>query len=89
MKLKKGILTYMAEGDNIPHSKYYSRKIHWPGNAAQCSKFGSGVTLGRGYDLTYRTELEVISDLTSSGISVEKAKKIAKIYYCYSPWFIP
>ncbi|WP_241592126.1 hypothetical protein [Rosenbergiella epipactidis] len=78
MKPKKGMLTSMAEGDNIPHSKYYSRKIHWPGNAAQCSKFGSGITLGKGYDLKYRTELEVISDLTSSGISVEKAKQIAK-----------
>ncbi|WP_143596925.1 hypothetical protein [Tatumella sp. OPLPL6] len=33
---------------------------------------------GRGYALKYRTELQVISDLTSSGISVEKAKKIAK-----------
>ncbi len=55
----------MAEGDNIPHSQYYFRKIHWPGNAAQYSKFGSKVTLGRGYDLKYRTELEVISDLTS------------------------
>jgi len=59
------MLTYMAEGDNIPHSQYYFRKIHWPGNAAQYSKFGSKVTLGRGYDLKYRTELEVISDLTS------------------------
>nr|WP_254893367.1 peptidoglycan-binding protein [Salmonella enterica] len=38
--IKRGKLTYDAEGNNIPNSRYYSRVIHWPGNE------GSGVTLG-------------------------------------------
>ncbi len=78
MKPKEGLLTYLAEGNNNPNSRYYSRKIHWPGNYAQCNTLSSGVTIGRGYDLKYLTEGEVISDLVLCGIPFDKAKKIAK-----------
>lgn len=78
MEPKQGLLTFLAEGNNIPNSIYYSRKIHWPGNSLQCDKFGSGVTIGRGYDLKYRNVGEVISDLTMSGIPLNKAKKSLK-----------
>lgn len=78
MEPREGLLTYMAEGNNISSSEYYSRKIHWPGNTSQCEKFGSGVTIGRGYDLKHRSKSEVISDLTFAGVPIEKAKEIAE-----------
>lgn len=31
MQPKQGLLTFRAEGNNITNSRYYSRKIHWPG----------------------------------------------------------
>ncbi|SER25536.1 toxin homologue of phage lysozyme [Rosenbergiella nectarea] len=78
MEPKQGLLTFLAEGNNVPSGIYYSRKIHWPGNSLQCDKFASGVTIGRGYDLKNRNEGEVIKDLTMSGIPLDKAKKIAQ-----------
>ena len=68
----KGKLTYNAEGNDIPSSPYYSRVIHWPGNAL------SGVTLGRGYDMGDRSESDVYNDMVMSGISHEQAAKISK-----------
>lgn len=72
VKILKGQLTYNAEGNDIPSSKYYSRVIHWPGNSL------SGVTLGRGYDMGDRSEREVYSDMIASGIADDQALKISK-----------
>ena len=78
MKPQKGLLTFMAEGNNSPTSQYYSRKLHWPGISLKCSIYRSGVTLGRGYDMKYRTVNEIVNDLTYSFIPIDKARAIAQ-----------
>lgn len=47
-----------------------SNKLHWPGGA-------SGVTLGPGYDMKGKSKSEIISDLTSIGVSRSAASSIA------------
>jgi hypothetical protein len=37
MEPREGILTFMAEGNNISNSRHYSRKIHWPGVMSKCN----------------------------------------------------
>lgn len=66
-----GKITFDAEGDDTPSSRYYSRVLHWPGNSL------SGVTIGRGYDLGNRNREEVYNDLTEAGVSDEIAHKIS------------
>lgn len=44
LTVKEGQVTFNAEGNDIQHSIFFSRHIHWPGGK-------SGVTLGRGYDM--------------------------------------
>lgn len=78
MEPKEGGLTYRAEGNNIPGSPYYSRKIHWPGLSFRCHAYGSGVTIGRGYDLKHRSRREIVHDLTLAGVPSEQAEKIAE-----------
>ncbi len=75
MEPREGLLTFRAEGNNIPGSLYYSRKIHWPGISSRCHAYGSGVTIGRGHDLKYRSTTGIIRDLTSAGIPSEQTKK--------------
>lgn len=77
MKPKKGLITFNAEGNNNPASRYYSRVIHWPGSNFNCQNHLSGVTLGRGYDMRYRSKHEIIHDLTLAGIPYNKAKQIS------------
>lgn len=48
-----------------------SNKPHWPGGS-------SGVTLGPGYDLGHRTAAQIISDLTSIGVSSSAAETLSK-----------
>ena len=55
MEPREGLLTFRAEGNNIKGSRYYSRVLHWPGIPSQCKRFGSGVTIGRGYDMKHRS----------------------------------
>ena len=74
---KEGLLTFRAEGNNVRSSLFYSQVIHWPGKMAQCGVFGSGVTVGRGYDMKHRSPKKIISDLTYAGIPLEKAQQIA------------
>ncbi len=91
MRPKEGSLTYAAEGNNIPTSRYYSRVIHWPGSSIKCTNEGSGVTLGCGYDMKYRSPAQIKSDLTASGIPLEKAETIAKgsgKSYCEAERFV-
>lgn len=74
---KEGLLTFRAEGNNITGSRYYSRKLHWPGMESDCNSYGSGVTIGRGYDMKHRSTGEIISHLTLAGVPINEAKKIA------------
>jgi hypothetical protein len=78
MEPREGLLTFNAEGNNVRSNRYYSRVLHWPGILSQCKKFGSGVTIGRGYDMKHRSSEKIIRDLTYAGIPLEKAKKIAE-----------
>lgn len=78
MEPKEGLLTFRAEGSNISSSSYYSRKIHWPGISSDCRHHGSGVTIGRGYDMKHRSTSEIIHHLLMAGIPLEQAKKIAE-----------
>lgn len=71
-KVKKGQVTFDAEGNDIETSKYFSRVIHWPGNAL------SGVTIGRGYDMGNRTKIAVQHDMTKAGIPLDTAKALAE-----------
>lgn len=76
--LPKGMLTFNAEGNNLPNSRYFSRKIHWSDNANKCSSSASGVTIGRGFDLGNRNEADSLSYLVRAGIDKDTALKIAK-----------
>lgn len=78
LRPKEGLLTFMAEGNNIKSSRHYSRKIHWPGNSLKCDNHSSGVTIGRGYDMRYRTHKQIIKDLMLAGVEKENAKSIAE-----------
>lgn len=73
----EGLLTFRAEGNNIPGSKLYTRVIHFPGKESTCLNNRSGVTIGRGYDLGGRSKGEIVNALTSAGIPREQAEKIA------------
>jgi Type VI secretion system/phage-baseplate injector OB domain/Bacterial toxin homologue of phage lysozyme, C-term len=70
-KVKAGVVTYSAEGNNVPSSPYYSRAAHWPGGS-------SGVTIGRGYDMGSRSEATVKRDLMQAGVPEDKAAAFAK-----------
>ena len=67
----RGLVTYNAEGNDNPSSRYFSRAIHWPGNHE------SGVTIGRGYDMGGRTLEEIFTDLRSAGVPEEQARAIS------------
>ena len=64
-----GQLTFDAEGTE--GGVYHSRTPHWPGG-------GSGVTIGRGYDLGQgRSATSIVEDLTAAGLSPEAAQTYA------------
>jgi hypothetical protein len=69
--VERGQVTFDAEGNDIPNSPYFSRRLHWPGGA-------SGVTLGRGYDMRHRTSNSVLSDLIASGVDTISAEKFSR-----------
>jgi len=71
-KVKKGQVTYDAEGNDIEKSPYFSRVIHWPGTAL------SGVTIGRGYDMGSRTKGAVKQDMIKVGIPSIKATALSE-----------
>ena len=64
-----GQLTFDAEGMETP-GRFFSRRLHVPGR-------WSGATIGRGYDMGFRSRTEVVSDLTASGVTSTKAGKFA------------
>jgi hypothetical protein len=64
LKVPFGQLTFDVEGNDVedpddPLYQYFSRVVHWPGGA-------SGVTIGRGYDLGQRPNIQ--ADLSRAGI---------------------
>ena len=69
-KPSKGLVTFDAEGNNDPNSKYFSRVPHVPSN-------NSGVTIGRGYDMKHRTKTEVIADLVNAGVPKKEGELLA------------
>ena len=71
-KVKKGQITFNAEGGDIETSQYFSRVIHWPGNAL------SGVTIGRGYDMGSRTKAAVNQDMIKAGVPIATAKALSE-----------
>lgn len=71
-KVKKGQLTFDAEGNDIETTQYFSRVVHWPGNAL------SGVTIGRGYDMGDRTKTSVNQDMIKAGIPAATAKALSE-----------
>ncbi|WP_261642560.1 pesticin C-terminus-like muramidase [Erwinia mallotivora] len=88
---KERLLTFRAEGNNFRGSRYYSRKIHWPGNSPACGKNASGVTIGRGFDLGNRTKTEVFQYLIRAGVHSEQAGKIAEgagLTHCRAAEFV-
>lgn len=72
LRVAAGQVTFDAEGNDSPISRYFSRVVHWPGNSL------SGVTIGRGYDLGDRSEYVVYLDLIEAGVPKEQAQSIAK-----------
>lgn len=73
-RIKEGHITFDAEGNNIPAPPFFSRVVHWPGNDL------SGVTLGRGYDMGSRSELEIYNHMKNAGIEHYQATKIAQAH---------
>ncbi|NMM50907.1 lysozyme family protein [Marinigracilibium pacificum] len=67
LKLKRGVLTIVAEGSD-EQTKY----VHWPKTDA------SGVTLGKGYDCGNRSEKFISRDLVKMGMEKNQAKLISK-----------
>ena len=65
-----GQLTFDAEGNDNPNSRYFSRKLHVP-------TAWSGITVGRGYDIKYKRKNTVLRDLLSVGIEKKIAVKIS------------
>ena len=68
--VRKGQLTFDAEGCEN-RGPYFSRKPHVPGAY-------SGVTIGRGYDLSQRHPNDVVRDLSQCGIPKRTAEQLSK-----------
>ncbi len=71
-KVKKGQITFDAEGNDLETTQYFSRVIHWPGNAL------SGVTIGRGYDMGGRSKIAVNQDMIKTGVPTATAKVLSE-----------
>ena len=66
LSVNEGQITFDAEGNDDPNSRYFTRTIHYPpvGN--------SGVTMGRGYDMGSRSQEEIRNHLEASGFDQGK-----------------
>ena len=69
LKVRFGQSTFDAEGTEMP-GPFFSRHISWPGGH-------SGVTLGRGYDMGQRTQLQVARELMAAGMRRPDAIRLA------------
>ncbi len=65
--VNEGQITFDAEGNDNPNSRFFTRTIHYP-------EFGgnSGVTMGRGYDMGSRSQEEIRNHLEASGFQQSK-----------------
>jgi len=70
LKVVQGQLTFEAEGNDDPKSIYYSRRPHVPSAV-------SGLTLGRGYDMKFKSAQNICADLTAAGIDEGKARLLS------------
>jgi hypothetical protein len=66
LRVSFGQITFDAEGQEAP-GQYFSRAIHYPGGTE------SGVTIGRGYDMGYRTPSQIQRELTLAGLGADDA----------------
>ncbi len=66
-----GILTYSCEGNNNSASKNFSRRLRF--------KKETKLVIGRGYDLTSQTSLQIMEDLTAIGLLPKKADLLSKV----------
>ncbi len=57
-----GVVTWESEGKE--GGMYHSRKLHVPG-------LWSGLTIGRGYDMKFKSQSKIASDLTKAGINTK------------------
>lgn len=71
--VRRGHLTFNAEGNNIRGSQDYTRVIHYPTRGGI-----SGVTIGRGYDMGQRSQGQVYSDLIRAGIPPAQARTMSQ-----------
>jgi len=69
IKPAKGLVTFNAEGKE--GGLHHSRSLHAAGS-------GSGVTLGRSYDVKEKSVGKIIRELSRVGVSVINAQKISK-----------
>lgn len=68
-KPRNGRLTFDAEGHE--GGRFHSRQFHVPSS-------GSGLTIGRGYDMKSRSKSEVRDDLTAAGLDPATAALISQ-----------
>jgi hypothetical protein len=68
---KRGQLTFASEGTE--GGRFHSRKLQVPPGA-------SGLTIGRGYDMSEKSPGLIVSDLTRAGVPVDDAKVLAKAH---------
>jgi hypothetical protein len=71
LKVGFGQRTFDAEGVEAL-GQYFSRSITWPGGAS------SGVTIGRGYDMGFRSRAQIVRELTLSGVSQQDSNYLSQ-----------
>ncbi|HMO02404.1 MAG TPA: pesticin C-terminus-like muramidase [Oligoflexia bacterium] len=70
LKVPRGQLTFDLEGNE--GEKFFSRVAHKPPGAA------SGVTIGRGYDMGFRSKTEAKNDLIAAGVPESDATLLSE-----------
>lgn len=65
---KLGVVTFQSEG--AEGGPYHSRKLHVPTDS-------SGLTIGRGYDLRFKSKQEILIDLTKIGLDKNNVEIIS------------
>ncbi len=66
LQVNEGQITFDAEGNDDPNSRFFTRTIHYPPVG------DSGVTMGRGYDMGNRSQEEIRNHLQASGFDASK-----------------
>ena len=66
-----GLITWDSEGMEAPGNRFHSRVLHVPTE-------GSGLTLGRGYDMKERNAAEISRDLVAAGVAAADAATIGR-----------